>query len=190
MGDQDRAGSATQRFLQVLSVSASSRVLAIDPSLRCTGYAVLERAGRKTASVTYGTIKNSPGMLPSGCLVAIHEKVRDLIEQHQPDCAAFEAVIFVQSMKTAIILGSARGAALLAAAQRGLPIHEYAPRRVKQGVVGHGGAQKGQVAFMVRALLGLTETPAADAADALAIGLTHLQAIESAGRGAIVLSQI
>jgi crossover junction endodeoxyribonuclease RuvC len=171
-------------------VSASSRVLAIDASLRCTGYAVLERADRRIASVTYGTIKNSPALLPSSCLVAIHERVRELIEDHRPDCAAFEAVIFVQSMKTAIALGSARGAALLAAAQRGLPIHEYAPRRVKQGVVGHGAAQKGQVAFMVRALLGLTETPSPDAADALAIGLTHLQAIESAGRGAVILSQI
>ena len=171
-------------------MSASSRVLAIDASLRCTGYAVLEGVDRKIVSLTYGTIKNAPALLPSGCLVAIHEKVRELIEEYRPDCAAFEAVIFVQSMKTAIVLGSARGAALVAAAQRGLPIHEYAPRRVKQGVVGHGAAQKGQVAFMVRALLGLTETPGSDAADALAIGLTHLQAIESAGRGAVVLSRI
>jgi crossover junction endodeoxyribonuclease RuvC len=165
-------------------------VLAIDPSLRSTGYAVLEKAGRKINSLSYGTIKNPPSLLPSGCLVAIHEKIRELIDDHQPDSAAFEAVIFVQSLKTAIVLGSARGAALLAAAQRGLPIHEYAPRRVKQGVVGHGAAQKGQVAFMVRALLGLTETPSPDAADALAIGLTHLQTMDSAGRGAVVLSRI
>jgi crossover junction endodeoxyribonuclease RuvC len=165
-------------------------VLAVDPSLRSTGYAILDRSGRKITSIAYGSIKNSPKLLPSGCLVAIHEKIRELIEEYRPDSAAFEAVIFVQSLRTAIVLGSARGAALLAAAQRGLPIHEYAPRRVKQGVVGHGGAQKGQVAFMVRALLGLTETPAADAADALAIGLTHLQSMESAGRGAVIVSQI
>ena len=77
-------------------------------------------------------------------------------------------------------LGCARGAALLAAASRGLPVFEYAPRRVKQAVVGRGGAEKAQVAFMVRALLGLSETPPADAADALAVGLTHFQALDRA----------
>lgn len=167
-----------------------SRVLAIDPSLRSTGYAIIEKVGAKMAALEYGTIKNAANLLQTGCLVAIHERVRELIEKHQPDCAAFESVIFVQSMKTAIVLGTARGAALLAAAQRGLTIHEYAPRRVKQGVVGHGGAQKGQVAFMVRALLGLTETPASDAADALAIGITHFQTMASAGRGVVDVVRI
>lgn len=167
-----------------------SRVLAIDPSLRSTGYAVIEKVGAKMTALEYGTIKNATNLLQTGCLVAIHERVRELIEKHRPDCAAFESVIFVQSMKTAIVLGTARGAALLAAAQRGLAIHEYAPRRVKQGVVGHGGAQKGQVAFMVRALLGLTETPAADAADALAIGITHFQTMASAGRGVAFVARI
>jgi crossover junction endodeoxyribonuclease RuvC len=162
-----------------------SRVLAIDPALRSTGFAVLEKLGSKMRALEYGAIRNPAKLLPSGCLVAIHERVRELIATHQPDCAAFEAIIYVQSMKTAITLGTARGAALLAAAQRGLSIHEYAPRRVKQGVVGHGGAQKQQVGFMVRALLGLTETPQADAADALAIGITHFQTMESAGLGAV-----
>src|SRR5207302_4847655 len=76
-----------------------------------------------------------------------------------------------------------RGAAILAAAENGLPIFEYQPRRIKQATVGRGGAGKNQVAFMVRALLGLTETPGSDAADALAIGLTHLRAQEMARRG-------
>jgi crossover junction endodeoxyribonuclease RuvC len=166
-----------------MAVAPPSRVLAIDPALRNTGYAVLEKIGAKIVALEYGTIKNRTDLLPSGCLVAIHEKVRDLIAQHGPDCAAFEAIIYVQSMRTAIVMGTARGAALLAAAQYGLPIHEYAPRRVKQSVVGRGGAQKEQVAFMVRALLGLTENPAPDAADALAIGLTHFQMAGSAARG-------
>ena len=156
-------------------VAPRRRVLAIDPALRNTGYAILEMVGAKIAALEYGTIRNPAALLPSGCLVTIHEKVRELIERHRPDCAAFESIIYVQSMKTAIVLGTARGAALLAAAQRGLEIHEYAPRRVKQSVVGRGGAQKEQVGFMVRALLGLTENPAPDAADALAIGLTHFQ---------------
>jgi crossover junction endodeoxyribonuclease RuvC len=166
-----------------MAAAPLSRVLAIDPALRNTGYAVLEKNGTKTVALEYGTIKNHTNLLPSGCLVAIHEKVRELIARHQPDCAAFEAIIYVQSMRTAIVMGTARGAALLAAAQHGLPIHEYAPRRVKQSVVGRGGAQKEQVAFMVRALLGLTETPAPDAADALAIGLTHFQMAGSVARG-------
>ena len=89
----------------------------------------------------------------------------------------------MQSYKTAIILGAARGAAILAAAENGLPVFEYSPRRIKQSTVGRGGAGKNQVAFMVRVLLGLTETPDADAADALAIALTHLRMHEAAARG-------
>src|SRR5581483_11012167 len=91
--------------------------------------------------------------------------------------------IYVQSYKTAIVLGAARGAAILAAAENGLPVFEYSPRRIKQSTVGRGSAGKNQVAFMVRALLGLTETPDADAADALAIALTHLRAHETVARG-------
>lgn len=166
------------------------RVLAIDPSLRGTGFAVLEQAAGKVHAITYGTIRNAPTLLPSGCLVAIHERVIGLIAEHQPECAAFEGVIFVQSHRTAIALGAARGAALLAAAGRGLPIYEYAPRRVKQSVVGRGSADKGQVGFMVRALLGLTETPAPDAADALAIGLTHFHTTVTAAHGATKLERI
>lgn len=169
---------------------SDTRVLAIDPALRNTGYAVLGRVAGKVTALEYGTIRNAAALLPSGCLVAIHETVRDLIERHRPECAAFESIIYVQSMRTAIALGTARGAALLAVAQRGLPIHEYAPRRVKQSVVGRGGAQKDQVAFMVRALLGLSETPAADAADALAIGLTHFQTAASASRGVAAMPRI
>ncbi len=166
------------------------RILAIDPSLRGTGFAVLEKTGVKVRAVTYGTIKNAPKLLPSGCLVVIHERIAALIAEHQPECAVVEGIIFVQSHRTAITLGAARGAALLAAAARGLPIYEYAPRRVKQSVVGRGAADKGQIGFMVRALLGLTETPPADAADALAIGLTHFHTAASAAQGAVVLERI
>lgn len=151
---------------------------------------MLEKSGNKVRALTYGTIKNAPALLPSGCLVTIHERVVEIIREHQPDCAAFEGIIFVQSHRTAITLGAARGAALLAAAGRGLPIYEYAPKRVKQSVVGRGAADKGQVAFMVRALLGLTETPPADAADALAIGLTHLNTAASSALGALPLERI
>jgi crossover junction endodeoxyribonuclease RuvC len=116
------------------------------------------------------------------CLVEIHRQVSELIDLHEPEACAVESVIFVQNSRTAVTLGAARGSALLAAAQRGLNIYEYPPKRVKQAIVGKGGAQKSQVGFMVRVLLGLAENPDADAADALAIGLTHLQMQDSAIR--------
>jgi crossover junction endodeoxyribonuclease RuvC len=164
------------------------RVLAIDPALRNTGYAVLERlphrpgarANEDYRALTYGVIRNSPKLRQSGCLVEIRQRIADVIREHQPEVCAVEGVIFVQSYRTAITLGAARGAAIVAAAEHGLEIYEYAPKRVKQAVVGRGAADKQQVAFMMRALLGLTETPPPDAADALAIGLAHCHATEPA----------
>jgi crossover junction endodeoxyribonuclease RuvC len=107
---------------------------------------------------------------------AIRTHLAHVIAKHQPDEVAVEGIIFVQSHRTAITMGAARAAALITAADHGLPVYEYAPRKIKMAVVGKGTADKAQVAFMVRALLGLAETPPADAADALAIGLAHLQA--------------
>ena len=100
----------------------------------------------------------------------------EVIREHKPDCCAIESTIYVQNFRTAIALGAARAACLMAPAETGLEICEYPPRRVKQAVVGRGAADKAQVAFMVRALLKLTETPVHDAADALAVGITHLEA--------------
>src|SRR5437762_14265473 len=159
------------------------RVLAIDASLRNTGVAIIDAAGGKARALYFGVIHNKNTVRSSSCLVAIRDRLAELIHTHEPDCCALESVIYVQSYKTAIILGAARGAAILAAAERGLPIFEYAPKRIKQATVGTGAAGKNQVAFMVRALLGLTETPDADAADALAIGLTHLRSQEAARLG-------
>jgi crossover junction endodeoxyribonuclease RuvC len=166
------------------------RVLAIDASLRHTGVAIVDQANGKARAIFYGTIHNPGSLKSSACLVAIRERLAQLIREHEPDCCALEAVIYVQSYKTAIVLGAARGAAILAAAERGLPVFEYAPRRVKQSAVGTGSAAKNQVAFMMRALLGLTETPDADAADALAIALTHLRAQETAQLGIAGAAQI
>src|ERR1051325_9243450 len=154
------------------------RVLAIDASLRNTGVAIVDANGGKPQSIYFGTIHNKSAMRPSSCLVCIRDRLAELIREHAPDCCALESVIYVQSYKTAIILGAARGAAILAAAENGLPVFEYPPKRIKQATVGRGGADKHQVAFMVRALLGLTTTPQADEADALAIALTHVRAQE------------
>jgi crossover junction endodeoxyribonuclease RuvC len=155
-------------------------IVAVDPALRTTGYAVLSRQGGKIACREYGAIRNKPSLRASLCLLAIRNRLSELMRQYEPHCMAVEGVIYVQSYQTAITLGAARGAAILAASEQGLPVHEYAPRRVKQAVVGRGAADKQQVAFMVRALLGLTETPPPDAADAIAIGLTHFQAADAA----------
>src|SRR5204863_657742 len=152
------------------------RVLAIDASLRNTGVAIVDANNGKPQSLYFGTIHNKSALRPSACLVAIRDRLAELIRQHAPDCCALESVIYVQSYKTAILLGAARGAAILAAAEHGLPVFEYAPRRIKQATVGRGSAGKNQVGFMMRALLGLTETPDADSADALAMALTHLRA--------------
>jgi crossover junction endodeoxyribonuclease RuvC len=159
------------------------RVLAIDASLRNTGVAIVDGNNGKVCALYYGTIHNKTALRSSLCLVAIRDRLAELIRQHTPDSCALESVIYVQSYKTAILLGAARGAAILAAAESGLPVFEYAPKRIKQATVGQGGAGKHQVAFMVRALLGLTETPDDDAADALAIGLTHLRSQEAARLG-------
>jgi len=150
-------------------------IFGLDPSLRSTGYGIIAVEGRATRALAYGVIRNSDKILPSRCLVAIHQRVTDLLQEYKPDAAAVEGIIYLQNYQTAITLGSARGAALLALAEAGLPIYEYAPRRVKAAATGRGGAQKGQVGFMIRALLGLTENPPADAADALALALTHAQ---------------
>jgi crossover junction endodeoxyribonuclease RuvC len=165
-------------------------IVAVDPALRSTGYAVLSRQGLKIACRTYGTIRNKPSLPASSCLLAIRDQLAELILKYEPLHMAVEGIIFVQSYPTAITLGAARGAAILAATERGLPVHEYAPRRVKQAVVGRGAADKQQVAFMVRALLGLTETPPSDAADAIAIGITHFQAADAARLKRVPLESI
>src|SRR5205814_6677007 len=159
------------------------RVLAIDAALRNTGVAIVDGANGQPHVLFFGTIHNPNALKSSSCLVTIRERLAQLIHEHTPDCCALEAVIYVQSYKTAILLGAARGAAILAAAERGLPIFEYAPKRIKQATVGRGTADKNQVAFMIRALLGLTKTPVPDEADALAIVFTHLRAQEAAWLG-------
>lgn len=152
------------------------RVLSIDPAVRNTGYAVLEGDPRKPAVLGYDVISIPKNIPQSAALAAVRTHLANLIVKFQPDEVAVEGIIYVQSHQTAITMGAARAAALIAAADAGLRVYEYAPRKVKSAVVGNGNADKSQVAFMVRALLGLAETPPADAADALAIAIAHLQA--------------
>lgn len=152
------------------------RVLSIDPAVRNTGYAVLEGTPGEAKVLCYDVISVPAKMPQSAALSAVKTHLSNVIAKHQPDEVAVEGIIYVQSHRTAISMGAARASALIAAAEHGLPVYEYSPTKAKQAVVGHGKADKAQVAFMVRALLGLSETPPSDAADALAIGLAHLQA--------------
>lgn len=153
------------------------RILGIDPSIRSTGYAVIDCLGTKTASLHYGTIPNPLTRSPESSLYHIYSKLKETIMEFKPDSAAIEKIIFVQSTRTAIIMGSARGAALVAVAEAGLAITEYPAKLIKKAATGYGSAQKNQVAFMMRVLLGLRETPPSDAADALAIALTHARTL-------------
>lgn len=150
------------------------KALAIDPAIRNTGYALLEGDQAEQHVLDYGVISIPAKTPQSGALAAIHTGISNIIKKWEPDEAAVEGIIYVQSHRTAISMGAARAATLIASAEAGLPIYEYAPRKVKQVVTGSGSADKQQVAFMVRALLGLNETPPHDAADALAIGIAHL----------------
>ena len=151
------------------------RVLSIDPAVRNTGYAVLEGDPRKPTVLAFDVISIPKKLAQSAALSAIRTHLVHVIQKFQPDEVAVEGIIYVQSHQTAISMGAARAAALIAAADYGLHVFEYSPKKVKMAVVGNGNADKQQVAFMVRALLGLSETPPHDAADALAIGIAHLQ---------------
>ncbi len=157
----------------------SGIVLGLDPSLRSTGYGLVFHAGNQMRAVAHGVIQNPTSQLPSRCLVKIGDTLRDLIAQHQPSVMAVEGLVYVQNTRIALTLGQVRGAAIAVAAAHGLDIFEYAPREVKRSVTGLGGAGKGQVARLVKTLLGMTELPADDAADALAAAICHIQ--KSAG---------
>lgn len=148
-------------------------ILGIDPSLRSTGWGVIHVENSSFRSLGFGVVDNPAKLSTPACLLRIRDALRSAISTYHPTVVAIEGLIYAQNVKTALVLGQARGAAVLAAAEAGLEVFEYAPRRVKQSVVGVGKAGKNQVGFMVRALLNLTETPESDAADALAIAISH-----------------
>ena len=151
--------------------------MGIDTSLRCTGYGVVETAGTRMKAVAFGVIKNPASRSLTGCLRSLDQGLREVIEKTRPEAVAIEGIFFCKNARTALILGQARGVALLTCTAAGLPIFEHEPRRVKQAVVGNGAADKQQVALMVTRLLGLTVTPEQDdATDALALAICHLQA--------------
>ena len=154
------------------------RILGVDPSLRSTGYGVIEVTGNSLTYVTAGEIRNPAALRASLCLVKIGATIAEVIHQTQPTVVAIEGLVYVQNTQIAFTLGQVRGVIIAAAAQVGLEIYEFAPRKVKQAVTGSGGAGKSQVATMVKALLGMAALPPPDAADALALAITHAQSCQ------------
>ncbi len=150
------------------------RVLGIDPGSETTGWGVVEGTARRYQLVGFGTVKASPRERFAARLLKISDGVAGLIERFRPEVCAVEEAFFAANAKTALKLGQVRGVVLVAAERAGVEIAEYAPRLVKQTVVGYGAAEKHQVQEMVRVLLALKEPPAPfDASDALAIAICH-----------------
>lgn len=150
-------------------------VLGVDPSLRGTGLAVVRFSPPEQPRLLFSTtVRNKPALTPAQCLGAIAAAVTAALETYQPSCVALEQTVYVQNVKTSLILGSARGAAIAPAAMAGLEVFEYAPTRLKQAVVGSGKASKEQVAGMVKSLLqaGRDLLPS-DEADAAAAAICH-----------------
>ncbi|GKX53180.1 crossover junction endodeoxyribonuclease RuvC [Budvicia aquatica] len=156
-------------------------ILGIDPGSRITGYGVIRQTGRKLEYLGSGCIRTSVDDLPTR-LKLVYAGVSEIITQFQPDVFAIEQVFMARNADSALKLGQARGAAIVAAVNADLPVFEYAARQVKQTVVGTGAAEKAQVQHMVRALLKLAASPQADAADALAIAITHCHMNQNAVR--------
>lgn len=155
-------------------MTAESRILGVDTSLRCTGIGVVEAQGTKHKALTWGCIKNPAHRAHTACLGHLYEELEKVILRDQPTAASVEGVFFSKNVRTAVILGQARGVVLAVCARHHVPVYEYSPRSVKQSVVGNGNAHKDQVGHMVKLLLSLKDTPEEDAADALALALCHL----------------
>lgn len=150
------------------------RVLGIDPGSETLGWGVVEGNGLKYAPVEYGVVRSNPRHPFSKRLANIYEGVGAVIDRFQPDVVSIEEAFYAVNAGVAIKLGQVRGVMLLLAEQRGLVIAEYAPRLIKQTVVGYGNAEKHQVQEMVRVLLRLKTIPTPhDAADALALAICH-----------------
>ncbi len=150
-----------------------ARILGVDPGLTATGWGLLEIDSDGTASLRWNTIQAPDGALAER-LTYIHDQLQDVIERHRPDEVAIERPFVHKNVRTAVLLGQAQAAAMIAAASAGMAVHEYPPRQVKEAVAGLGSAEKAAVRDALIARLGLSEIDAsADAADALAVAYCH-----------------
>ncbi|MGL1933031.1 MAG: crossover junction endodeoxyribonuclease RuvC [Desulfotalea sp.] len=149
------------------------RILGIDPGSRFTGYGVIDSQAGKFKFVACGVIKPNTKETFSHRLHDIFEGVNQVIQVHSPIVAAVEDVFMKDNARSALKLGQARAAAIVAAMDNGLQVHDYSPRSIKQGVSGYGNSSKEQVQYMVRVLLQLKASPSSDATDALAVAICH-----------------
>lgn len=155
-------------------------ILGIDPGLSVTGYGVIKIVNQKPACVAYGGIYNrGKSAHIAEKLQKIYEGIREVVAAHHPDHCAIEDIFYHENVNTAIVMGHARGVAMLAPRQAGVEIYEYSAREIKMSTVGFGAAAKQQVQAMVKNLLGLPELPKPqDAADALAVALCHFHRVK------------
>ncbi len=155
-----------------------TNILGIDPGSRITGFGVIALESKKISYITSGCIRLEKQALPQR-LLEIFNNINELIQTFQPTEFAIEKVFISKNVDSALKLGQARGAAMVAAAQNHLNIFEYSPNEVKQAIVGKGHADKTQVQHMIKVLLNLPISPQSDAADALAIALCHAHLLQS-----------
>lgn len=150
------------------------RVLGIDPGSETLGWGVVDGTGPRYSLVAFGTVKSNPKQQFSKRLLNIYNGVAEIMAEHSPDVLSVEDTFYAVNVGVALKLGQVRGTMLLLAEQRGMDIAEYAPRLVKQTVVGYGNAEKHQVQEMVKLLLKMKSVPTPhDAADALAVAICH-----------------
>ena len=150
------------------------KIIGIDPGLVQTGYGIINVNNNQTSLIDYGIIKPQPKDSLANRLLAIFNDVCEIISNHDPQIFAIEEVFYGKNVKSAMRLGQARGASMVAAASKGIPVYEYSARKVKQSVTGNGNAHKTQVQFMVKAKLKMDHNPEPiDASDALAIALCY-----------------
>jgi len=163
-------------------------VLGVDPGTAATGYGVVDREpGGALRLVECGVVRPRPGTPLPDRLDTIFQSITELIERHRPDVLAVETVFVQRNVRSALVLGHARGVILLAAARAGLPVAEYPPAIIKKAVTGAGAAGKSQVQLMVAHILRLRTPPApSDAADGVAVALTHAMRAGRVLRRAVV----
>ncbi|MCP3392711.1 crossover junction endodeoxyribonuclease RuvC [Bradyrhizobium sp. CCGB12] len=166
--------------MTALPIRGPVRIIGIDPGLRRTGWGVIEAEGNRLIYVACGSVEPPDDLPLASRLLAIHEGLASVLSSHQPMEAAVEQTFVNKDGVATLKLGQARGVAMLAPAMFGISVAEYAPNQVKKTVVGAGHADKQQIAMMLKILLPKAEPPSADAADALAIAITHAHHRQSA----------
>ncbi len=167
------------------------KVLGIDPGSRITGYGIVENTGNGLSHIDNGGIQPDRKLPFSQRLKKIFDELADLIDTHKPDVVAIENVFVAKNVRSSLLLGHARGTAMVAASLADIEVEEYSPSEVKQAIVGTGRATKNQIQHMVKIMLGLPEVAFEDASDALAVAICHCNtsAFQSKLRGSCKISK-